>query len=187
MSSSQFKCPKCGGPTKEVAAGTYCYKCDILLDATGQEIVSKVEPRASEKPPAPPVGELHVWVPILWLVGMFFLGLFFSWVGGLLGLIGATIYVHYDARKYGVVSHTVFTLLFAIIGLPLHAIELHNLRKAQQAGLVRTLVEPTAKPQPSVNGRQVADVVKPTKFCRECGVEIRRDSTYCEECGARLA
>jgi hypothetical protein len=117
---------------------------------------------------------------------MIFLGFFFSWVGGLLGLMGATIYVHYDAKKYGVESHAWLTLLFAIIGLPLHANELHKLRKAQQTGQVRTLVEPTAKPQPSVNGRQVADVVKPTKFCRGCGASIPRDSTFCEECGTKL-
>ena len=59
--------------------------------------------------------------------------------------------------------------------------------KAQQTGQVRTFVEPTAKPQPSVDCRQVADVVKPTKFCRECGAKIPRDSTYCEKCGTRLA
>jgi len=27
---------------------------------------------------------------------------------------------------------------------------------------------------------------KGTKFCRECGAKILRDSMYCEECGARL-
>ena len=31
-----------------------------------------------------------------------------------------------------------------------------------------------------------ADVVKPTKFCRECGAEIPRESKYCEKCGVRL-
>ena len=148
-----------------------------------------------QKPPAPPVGELHVWVPILWLVGMFLLGFFFSWVGGLLGLIGATIYVHYDAKKYGVESQAVLTLLFAIIGLPLHANELHKLRRAQQTGQVPTLVAAdapfvTAKPQPSVGGNVVAedhdDMAKPTKFCRKCGAKILRDSKFCEECGAGL-
>jgi len=128
-----------------------------------------------------------VWTPIVFLGLMILLGWVFGWVLGLVLLLAATLYVHYDAKKYGVESHAWLTLLFAIIGLPLHANELHKLRKAQQTGQVRTLVEPTAKPQPSVNGRQVADVVKPTKFCRECGAKIPRDSTYCEECGARLA
>lgn len=195
-SPRQFKCPKCEGNTKEVAAGIYCFKCDLLLDGTGQPLVPKIESKASEiKPPAPPVGERDVWVPILWLVGMIFLG-FFSWVLGLLGLIGAAIYVHYDAKKYGVESHAWLTLLFAIIGLPLHANELHKLRRAQQTGQVRTLVEAgapaaTVEPQPSVSGRIGAedhgDIAKEaTKFCRKCGAKIPRDSRFCEECGAGL-
>jgi hypothetical protein len=147
----------------------------------------RVEPETSEKPPAPPVGEGAVWTPIVFLGLMILLGWVFGWILGLVLLLAATLYVHYDAKKHGVESHAWLTLLFAIIGLPLHANELHKLRKAQQAGLVRTLAEPTAKPQPSVNGRQVADVVKPTKFCRECGANIPRDSKYCEKCGTRLA
>lgn len=64
--------------------------------------------------------------------------------------------------------------------------EVHEpkLREAQRTRQVRTLVEPTAKPQPSVG--QVVDVVKPTKFCRFCGAKIRRDSKFCEECGKPL-
>jgi len=31
-----------------------------------------------------------------------------------------------------------------------------------------------------------AQPVPSTKFCRECGVKIPRDSTYCEECGKNL-
>ena len=60
------------------------------------------------------------------------------------------------------------------------------LAKAQQTGQVRTLVEPTAKPQPSVSGRLVANMVRPTRFCRECGAKIPRDSKFCEECGTEL-
>ena len=147
------------------------------------------------------VGASDVWVPILWLVGILFLGILgfiysflyspapslLGWFLGLLGLIGATIYVYSSSKRFGIEGgRAIITFLFAIVGLPLYSYELHKLRKAQQAGLVRILVEPTAKPQQSVNGRQVADVVKPTKFCRECGAKIPRDSTYCEECGANL-
>lgn len=37
------------------------------------------------------------------------------------------------------------------------------------------------KPQPS----EVE--LKPTKYCRNCGAKIPRDSTYCEECGTNLS
>jgi predicted amidophosphoribosyltransferase len=30
------------------------------------------------------------------------------------------------------------------------------------------------------------DIIKPTKFCRQCGAKIAKDSGYCEECGTRL-
>lgn len=190
----EVTCRVCGQPMTFLGEGAdgklgdrwYCYKDNEVYLAKEQRWGGQ-EPAVPvvQKPPAPPVGEFHVWVPILWLVGMIFLG-FFSWVLGLLGLIGATIYVHYDAKKYGVESQAVLTLLLAIIGLPLHANELHKLRKAQQTAQVQTLVEPPAKPQPSINDRQVAEVAKPTKFCRECGAKIPRDSMFCEECGATL-
>jgi hypothetical protein len=32
-----------------------------------------------------------------------------------------------------------------------------------------------------------AQPIPPTKFCRECGASIPRDSKYCKECGASLA
>lgn len=197
----------CGQPMKllgESADGKlgdrwYCRKDDELYFPKEQHwgVYQAVVPAVPvvQKPPAPPVGEFAVWVPIVWLVGMIFLGLFFSWVGGLLGLVGATIYVHYDAKKYGVESQAALTLLLAIIGLPLYANELHKLRKAQQTGQVPTLVAAdapsvTAKPQPSVSGNVVAedhgDKTKPTKFCRKCGAKISRDSKYCEECGTEL-
>jgi hypothetical protein len=182
------KCRVCGQSMKlldEEKQRWYCYKDDDVYYAKEQRWgeYEAVVPIV-QKPPAPPVGELHVWVPILWLVGMFFLGFFFSWVGGLLGLIGATIYVHYDAKKYGVESHTVLTLLFAIIGLPLHANELHKLRKAQQTGQLGTSVEPTTPaPTPSVAPQASATS---TKFCRHCGAKILRDSAFCEECGGKL-
>jgi hypothetical protein len=145
-----------------------------------------VEPRASQRPPAPSVKRSDVWFPILFLVLVIFLG-FLSPGLGVLTLIGATLYVYVDAKKYGIgSSRAIVTLLFSIIGLPLYAYDLHKLRKAQQTGQLLTLVEPTAKPQPSVNGRQVADVVKPTKFCRVCGAKIPRDSMFCQECGEKI-
>jgi len=207
MKSNQFRCPKCGGETKEVAAGIYCFKCDLLLDSTGQPIAprSGVVTTRTPKPPAPPVGEFHVWAPILWLVAIILLG-FISWISGLwvvgmpgwVVLICAAVYVHYDAKKYGIESHALLTLLLAIIGLPLHANELHKLRKAQQTGQVQILKpervearapDATVKPQPPVSGEvagERSDITKPTKFCRKCGAKIPRDSEFCEECGTRL-
>ena len=43
---------------------------------------------------------------------------------------------------------------------------------------------------PSVSGRVAEDhrvMTKSTKFCRNCGAKIPRDSNFCEECGTKLA
>ena len=39
---------------------------------------------------------------------------------------------------------------------------------------------------PSTTVASVAPMQRITKFCRECGVKIPRDSKYCEECGKKL-
>jgi ribosomal protein L40E len=123
---------------------------------------------------------------LTWLVGTIFLG-FFSWVLGLLGLIGATIYVYYNAKKFGIGgSRAALTLLLAIVGLPLYAYDLHKLRKAQQTGQLRESVEPTTLATTPSVAQQASATSPPTKFCRNCGAKIARDSTYCEECGTRL-
>jgi len=190
MKSNQFRCPRCGAETKKVAAGPYCYKCDILLDSAGQLVATKTEEDTAHiaKRPAPPVEESDVWVPILWLVGMIFLGVV-SWILGLLGLIGATIYVYYNAKKFGIGGggYAVITLLLAIIGLPVYAYELHKLRKNQQTGQVGTLVQPTVPTTTPSVAQQAPATSPPTKFCRACGAKIPRDSIYCEECGTSLA
>jgi len=148
-----------------------------------------------ERAPAPPVGESDVWFPVLLLVAMFVLGLF-SWIIGLLALIAATAYVHYNSKKFGIQGgRSIITLLFAIVGLPLYAYDLYKLRKAQEAGQVRTIIEPvsaagiTTPVQTSsipIRERETPIVVPPTKFCRECGAKIPRDSGFCEECGSKL-
>jgi hypothetical protein len=79
------------------------------------------------------VSELDIWKPILFLFGIIFLGM----VNGLLGLValvGASAWVYYDAKKYGVGGPgalVIVTFLAAIVGLPLYAYRLHQLRKGQ--------------------------------------------------------
>jgi ribosomal protein L40E len=191
VKSSKFRCPKCGGSTQEVAGGIYCFKCDLLLDSKGQPIASKIEPAApvALRPPAPPVGEFDVWIPVLLLVAMILLGSF-QWLLGLFALIAATIYVHYNSKKFGIEGgRSIITLLIAVIGLPLYAYDLHKLRRAQQRGQLRTVIEPARPPMATGTGQQapIAPTISPsTKFCRECGAKIPRDSIFCEECGAKV-
>ena len=173
------KCAQCGTDLPLIDAHAWWRDGKRIC----QNCAGKSQP--VERPPAPPVGELDVWIPILWLVGMIFVG-FLSWILGLLGLISAAIFVHYDAKKYGVESHAGLTLLFAIIGLPLHANELHKLRKAQQTGQVGTLVKPTPPAMTPSFAQQASAPSPSTKFCRNCGAKIPRDSKFREECGARL-
>jgi hypothetical protein len=73
------------------------------------------------------------------------------------------------------------------------ALLLRGLRnpKVTQAEMVDSKTEKTAaeeskteqqqKPQPS----EVE--LKPTKFCRNCGAKIPKDSTFCKECGKNLS
>jgi hypothetical protein len=166
----------------------YCYKDDEVYYAKEQrwgeyEAVVPVV----QKPPAPPVGEFDVWIPILLLVAILFLGSLSFWLG-VFALGGATMYMYLNSKKYSIGGgRAIITLLFAIIGLPLYAYDLHKLRKAQQTGQPRTFVEPT-KPSTTPSVAQQASVTSPpTKFCRNCGARILSDSKFCEECGKALA
>jgi len=119
---------------------------------------------------------------------MIVLGLF-HWILGLLGLVGAAIYVYYNARKFGIGGggYAALTFLLAMIGLPVYAYELHKLRKNQQTGQVGTLVRPTVPTTTPRVTQQASAISPPTKFCRNCGVRILSDSKFCEECGAKLS
>jgi ribosomal protein L40E len=188
--SKQFKCPKCGRDTSVVAAGIYCPKCDVLLDSTGQPIVPNYGTAANmsraPKSLAPPVGEFDVWIPILLLVAMFFLGFLSFWLS-VFALVGATLYVHSNSKKFGIGGgRAVITLLFSIIGLPLYAYDLHKLRKAQRTSQLERFLEPTAPAATPSTAQQVPATSPPTKFCRHCGAKIPRNSAYCEECGEKL-
>jgi hypothetical protein len=87
-------------------------------------------------PPSTGVSEFDVWKPILWLVVILFLG-YLSPLAlmGLIMLFFATIWVYRDSKKHGLSeSLWVVTLLFAIVGLPLYAYRLHQLRTGMIVG-----------------------------------------------------
>jgi len=63
------------------------------------------------------------------------------------------------------------TILVLVVVCPIVGILLYNRRRKS----VKTTLKPT--PAKAVG----------SKFCRQCGAEIPRDSTYCEKCGTRLA
>lgn len=139
------------------------------------------------------VDEFAVWIPILWLVAILVGGIIFGILGGLVLLIAATMYVYYNSKKFGVGGSTwILVLIFAIVGLPWYAYELHRLQRAQKAYQQVTMAEPAFRPAdasiqqqtPIVTERPTA--VPATKFCRQCGAKILRDSKYCEVCGSRL-
>jgi len=141
----------------------------------------------------PSVDDFAVWIPILWLIAILVGGAIFGILGGLVLLIVATIYVYYNSKKFGVGGSTwILVLIFAIVGLPWYAYELHRLQKAQKAYQQVTMAEPAFRPaaasiqqqKPIVNERPT--VIPSMNFCRFCGAKIRRDSKFCEECGTRL-
>ena len=80
-----------------------------------------------------------------------------------------------SAEKAKAEALILFTLQAAILVLvvacPIVGILLYNRRKQS----VKTTMKPT--PAKAVG----------SKFCRECGASIPRDSTFCEECGKKLA
>ena len=175
------KCAQCGAGLPSIDARA--------LWRDGKRICQSCAGRSQpvERPTAPTVGESDVWVPILLLVAMFILGLF-SWILGLLVLIVATVYVHYDSKKFGVGGgRSLVVFVFAIVGLPLYAYDLHKLRKTQEAQ-PPAIVQPS---QPAATIQLSATVgetlpTASTKFCHQCRARIPRDSKYCEECGAKL-
>jgi hypothetical protein len=63
------------------------------------------------------------------------------------------------------------TILVLVVACPIVGILLYNRRKKS----VKTTMKPT--PAKAVG----------SKFCRECGAEIPRESKFCEECGKKLA
>jgi len=88
-----------------------------------------------ETPRSARVSEFDVWIPILWLVII----LLFSseraqgWIGGLLMVFLATIWVYHDSKKRGMKNEFwIATLLLAAIGLPWYTYRLHKLRETQQ-------------------------------------------------------
>jgi len=72
-----------------------------------------------------------------------------------------------------------FGIALIMAGIALVGLEPKITRKDRPAGALPT--------QPiGVVAAERKEMVS-TKYCRECGAKIPRDSTYCEECGARLA
>jgi hypothetical protein len=100
---------------------------------------SSSTPVVTGKSPTPAstgVSEFDVWKPILWLVVILFLG-YLSPLAlmGLIILFFATIWVYRDSKKHGLSeSLWIVTLLFAIVGLPLYAYRLHQLRTGMIVG-----------------------------------------------------
>ena len=104
----------------------------------------------------------EVWIPILWLFGIIIapfigviilppiLGIFL----GVIVLVCATIYVYKNSEKHGVKGDRTFlTLIFAIIGLPLYANDLHKLRQKQQSGeFAQTKPKPIPTKQTGLRG-----------------------------------
>lgn len=64
--------------------------------------------------------------------------------------------------------------------------ELHKLRKAQQTGQFGSSVEPTTPATTPSVAQEASATSLPTKFCRNCGAKIARDSKFCEECGGKM-
>lgn len=163
---------------------SYCYKDDLILYTKEQRWSDETDSlpssvgAVSTGPPAPPVGEFDVWIPILWLLGILFFG-FIAWFIGIIVLISATIYVYYNSKKFNIGGGlTILTLLFAIVGLPLYSWDLYKLKQKQET----TPAPPQPAPTPPIrpeSGQQ-------TKFCRNCGAKIPRLSKFCQECGTNL-
>jgi len=118
---------------------------------------------ARPTPPAPPVGALDIWIPIMLLLVIVFLGFVAAppvgvlemtisiiwlldviygrggWWLSAIAVICTAIYVHYNSKKFGMKgNHATWTLLVAILGLPSYAYELHKLRETQKHSLIAT-------------------------------------------------
>ena len=127
-------CPHCGA---EMQSGdTYCRSCGRRMNGALEQKAQIVRLEGADQP--------NVWLPILWLIVL----LASSLLLGLLGivvLVLATVWVYKDSRKRKLGdSLWILTLLFAIVGLPLYAYRLHQLRKGKiftqkSSGGVKTL------------------------------------------------
>jgi hypothetical protein len=115
--------------------------------------------------PVPPVGEFEVWIPVLWLVAIILLGYYLGLLG-IVVLICATIYVHYNSKKFGIGgSKALITLLFAVIGLPLYAYDLHELRgrQASQPETDHLISAPAVRPAEPVTVLTEQTVATPSR------------------------
>ena len=128
LASSKAKfCPLCKAQIHGEA--TYCLSCGERIEekATAQVSKEKTPPSFT----APPVREIDVWIPILWLFGIIIAGIAFG-LFALLVLIAAAIYVHYNSKKFGITGdRTIFTVIIAIVELPVYANDLRKLRRTQ--------------------------------------------------------
>ncbi len=166
----------------------YCYKDDLIYYVKelrwSDDGPATSATKTEAGPPAPPVGTIDVWVPIVLLLAMLLLSYRIPFAG--VGLfIVATLYVHYSSKKFKIGGGRAFvTLLFAIVGLPLFAYDLHKLKQHQRSPVSQPLA--SAGPMPTV-AKPAQVTVPEAKFCRECGAKIPRDSMFCEECGTKLS
>jgi ribosomal protein S27AE len=178
------ECPKCGEQMIDQGNRFYCLRDDLLVHKASGTILSDL-----------PSSDLsffdqEVWVP---KVG-----------NRLISLTSDAILVSNDDGKLE------FTLpLNKIRDVTVEGAEGHGLRISSSSGehfltlakpgpwrkeiLLRenqlsqklrpTPISPSTEPS---KAKAVAKVVSKTKFCRECGAPIPRDSKFCEECGTKL-
>jgi ribosomal protein L40E len=135
-----------------------------------------------------PIRSVDVWVPLVWLAALLVVGVMAGLLFEAVAIVAGAIYVYYNSKKFGIRGwYWLLALVFALLGLPLYAYELNKLRKMQQTALAGTFAQPiisTATPSVTQEASATSSL---TKFCRNCGARIARDSVFCEECGAKLA
>jgi len=105
----------------------FCRSCGrkITTEVTGGQIA-----------PSQPQPQPNEWLPILWLILIVIASFLFPWIGGVIVLVAAAIWVEHTSKKYGVeVGEGLWALilLFAIVGLPLYAYRLHQFREKQKS------------------------------------------------------
>ena len=115
-------CPYCGS---EMGTGhLFCRNCGRRVE---EAVGARPPIIQTESRPQP-----NIATRFLWLFAILAAGFLFSWIGGAIVLILATIWVYYDSKKYGLDdSLWLITLLFAIVGLPLYAYRLHQISKGK--------------------------------------------------------
>lgn len=114
-------CPYCG---KDIGEGySFCRSCGRRIDGTLGDKAQIVRLEEANQP--------NVWLPILCLIVLLASSLFLGLLGFVV-LVLATVWVYKDSRKRKLGdSSWILTLLFAIVGLPLYAYRLHQLRKGK--------------------------------------------------------